>query len=131
MEVKKIEYKQVLGGNLPPAKIVLARCGQDAPDMSDDVVVSVQLFLAASEPLGSLAMELRFGSRVELFGSQLNSQWGEYTLSPQAENFRFMARKFSAATWADATAQAERYVQSELAILLAALDARRKALENA
>ena len=130
MEVKKIEYKQVLGGNLPPAKIVLARCGQDAPDMSDDVVVSVQLFLAAMEP-SQLDMELRFGSRVELFGSQLNSQWGEYTLSPQAENFRFMARKFSAATWADATAQAERYVQSELAILLAALDARRKALENA
>ena len=106
-------------------RYMITRIGQCAPEISDEVLVSVKIYLPA-DGAGGLTPELLFGARVVCAGSQLTRGWG--TLS---DSERWNEKKFSATTWREAEKMAEDYAFGELEKVRAAVRERERALRCA
>lgn len=121
------------------ATIELVADGQEMPNKGDLVKVNAIINLPANSSEGSskhdLADELKFGSRVKIFGQALDYSWGYFDSDSESLNpnicQRFTSRMVTSSTWKDAFKQAEEQAVQALQPLLDALAVRKQALLDA
>jgi hypothetical protein len=118
------------GATIGDATITVTPSGQEDPDTSDQVYVTVELELPAvgteHVDLEVLHAHLRFGAHVAtVFGASLTEQWSNVTEK--------VARSatYTGTDYAALMATAEAYGTTELAKLTTALAARQAALDAA
>jgi hypothetical protein len=135
MPVTEKTWEVPLGRTGLFARLTWKRDGQQEISISDSVQVYAEIALpAVGAQESKLAQALRFGNRVMVWGEYLRYGWGEPLTGPltrQQPGYRERHDWFSAATWAEAAAAAERSMAEALEPLLAALAAREQALINA
>jgi hypothetical protein len=108
------------------ARLTWKRDGQEMPDAGDRVMVSASIILPNNQGSTGLAKALQFGRRAEVWGETLGSDWGYGGAYGRA-----ITKCYTATTWAEAAAAAERWMAEALEPLLAALAAREQALVDA
>lgn len=112
------------GRTIGVATTTISRVGQDEPDVDDQVTVQVELELppASSEAPQTLHPELQFGSRCNVFGSDLTANWSSIAGK--------VARTatYTGTVFATLFSTAGTYASTELAKLTTALATREAAL---
>ena len=121
--------REVRDGEKMLGYIHVWRDGQQEANISDEVKACVSLHLLANE-CDQLPEEIRFGTRLYLFGDWMQSWWGD------EGNFRgkkTKSKKYRATgkTWSGVMNEADMYALNEAQKLLDALAARRQALREA
>lgn len=107
-------------------KMILARCGQDAPHASDRVKAKFTVVLPSNDNGESLVPELRFGMRVCIMGEWLYDNWGV-----DAEDGRSLYECGYGNTWREAAEYAVATNEENINSLLEQIAIRKKALEDA
>jgi hypothetical protein len=115
------------GRTIGAAVITISREGQEGPGTSDlvDVRVELELPAASAEAPGTLHPELQFGSRVNVFGADLDANWSDVPGK--------VARRasYSGTDYTTLFSQADSYATTELGKLSTALADRQAALDAA
>jgi len=115
------------GRTIGAAVVTINREGQESPATSDLVDVQVELELppASADAPGTLHPELQFGSRVQVFGADLDANWSEVPGK--------VARhaSYSGTDYTTLFTQADSYATTELGKLTTALTDRQAALDAA
>jgi len=110
------------GGDI---KAEIYRVGQCHISLSDDVTAQLKISLRA-EKNGSIVEKYNFGSRVLLLNYPLKWCWGG-----QHEDVRYDTTSIDAKTWREAFERLENILMRNIQNLLLAIEARKKALEEA
>jgi hypothetical protein len=105
-------------------KAEIYRVGQCHISLSDDVTAQLKISLRAEN--GSIVEKYNFGSRVLLLNYPLKWCWGG-----QGENVRYDTTSIDAKTWREAFERLENILMRNIKSLLLAIEARKKALEEA
>lgn len=105
--------------------VKIVRLGQEAPHVSDEVVVKATVFLPNCVTTNRLPQALTFGERACVY----EKTWGWW--GDAAGDKRHVSRHYAAATWAEAFEVARAAADAEIGNLVAAIQKRAQALRDA
>lgn len=123
MQTEYVQSTKYLAG----VYFTVERTGQEAPHLSDRVMVKLTVHLPADGPTShSILASYRFGQRVLILGRPLDHGWGTRGANDIVES-----KTFIAATWFEAFETACDAGVDEIMKLVKAVEARAKALADA